>query len=450
MGFNRFSFLLSVRVATVMVLLLVLAWLLLAGHYPVTVLVVALILIGLVYETTQFVSKTNRELTRFLDALRYGEFTQRFDYHKSGAGFEQLGETLSDILARFSHSREQQEQTLRFLKALVEQVPVPLLSVQSDGHVTLWNHNARRLVGQYKVNTLNDLAIFGRALPDQIHALVIGERRLVDFETDGVLYQMALSASQVSVTGRQEKLVSLQDISSELDLAQLKAWQDLVRVLTHEIMNSITPIASLAQTATDLVTEINDENTLEESIHEQLDDVKSAVQTLTRRSQSLMQFVSSYRRLMQLPPPTIKMVSVKELFNQVCALATQNWADKGIALICDIQPDNLCLEADASMLEQMLINVLQNAEQALERVPGATVTIAAFVNKRSRGVIEVSDNGEGIRPEIIDRVFVPFFTTKREGTGVGLALTRQIMIAHGGNAMVRNNPKGGACVTLTF
>lgn len=450
MGFERFSILLSVRIVLIMLCLSGTASLWLLSGYLVTSVVALVVLATLVWESLNFIAKTNAELTRFLDALRYGEFNQRFDYKNQGTGFEQLGQSFTEILARFNESREEQEQTLRYLNALIEQVPVPLMSLQAGGQVHLWNHSARKLFGSNHIVRLEDIQGKGSLFAQQLSDLQPGQRQLTEFEIDGMSHQLSLSATQISIAGRQEKLISLLDIRNELDDAQLQAWQELVRVLTREIMNSITPVASLADTTADLVGDIQSKPGLTAGIREDLDDVSAAAQTLSRRSNSLMHFVSSYRRLTRLPPPHPKRVQLKLLLDEVVAIASQGWQERGIHLETLIEPHNLQLQVDPGMLEQVLINLLQNAAQALDKVTDPKVTIKAFLNKRSHAVIQVFDNGDGIDTEILDKIFVPFFTTKREGSGVGLALTRQVMIAHGGSVSAQNLEKGGACFTLTF
>ena len=277
-----------------------------------------------------------------------------------------------------------------------------------------------------------------------------GERRLVAFTTDDLDQKVMLQATQVTIDGRIEKLISIQNIQSELDAAQLQAWQDLVRVLTHEIMNSITPVASLAKTAVDLVDDVAGKVGDDQDVLDELSDVKDAVNTVARRSDKLNQFVSSYRSLTRLPPPEKKRVRVADIFDQLETLFTAKWNETGPDLVMHVEPAELDVFADRDMLEQVLINMLQNAEQALDGIENPELTVTAWLNRRGRITIEISDNGSGIDAEIADRIFVPFFTTKREGSGVGLALARQVMIAHGGTISVTNNENGGARFTLTF
>ena len=450
MGFKKFSLLLGGRLILIMLALLGLTFLYtLPGYLASTVLAFSVVSV-LTFEMINFVSKTNAEVTRFLDAARYADFGQRFNFHGLGAGFGELGDTFTDILKRFQAARADQETELRHLKALIEHVPAPLMAVKADGRLVLWNNASRRLFGSAHVTRLPDLGQFGAEFEDGVTKLKAGQRRLVNFELEGTEQRITLAATQVNIGGHIERLISMQDIQSELDAAQLQAWQDLVRVLTHEIMNSITPVASLAKTAADLVDDVSSKITDHPEVVEELADVKDAVTTVARRSDSLMQFVSSYRRLTRLPPPDKSLVGLSDLFKDVARVAAQDWNEKALSLVIDVNPKKLDVQADRDMLEQILINLLQNAAQALEGTNEATVWLNAHISKRGRVVITVADNGPGIPTDIAKKVFVPFFTTKREGSGVGLALTRQVMIAHGGAVSLAEREGGGTKFSLTF
>ena len=230
---------------------------------------------------------------------------------------------------------------------------------------------------------------------------------------------------------------------------QLSAWQDLVRVLTHEIMNSITPVASLAKTAVDLLDDVSAKVAQTEIVGE-LEDVKDAVNTVARRSDGLMNFVSSYRQLTRLPTPEKTRFKLGDLFADVTRMTTSDWLGKGLALTTNVDPSELDVFADRQMVEQVLINLLQNCEHAIIDTKHGQVALSARLNQRGHVTLEVSDNGPGIPDDIASRIFVPFYTTRREGSGVGLALSRQVMIAHRGTITFTNNEQGGARFTLVF
>ncbi|MFT6434284.1 MAG: nitrogen fixation/metabolism regulation signal transduction histidine kinase [Candidatus Azotimanducaceae bacterium] len=458
MGFNRFILFLLARLLFIMIGLAVLALLLTTEGYYATTLLSIIVLAVMIFDVYRFISKTNQELSRFLDAARYADFGQRFYFNDQGAGFGELGDTFTHILDRFREDRKQQESELRHLKALLEHVPVPLISVHTDHKITLWNNAARRLFGATRVTKVKDLRQFGLNFLVDIQAITAGEKRLVDFEVDNLSQQLTVSASEITLASNTEKLLSLQNIQSELDRVQLSAWQDLVRVLTHEIMNSITPVASLASTAVDLVEDARKKVAdfskiapkIVPEIVEELEDARDAVMTVARRSDGLMNFVSSYRQLTRLAPPVFQTFNLQSLFEDVIKLTTIEWPAKGISITWQSTPASLSLNADRQMIEQTLINLIQNAEHAVKNVEIAAVTLTAHISKRGHVAIEVSDNGTGIAASIGSKVFVPFYTTRREGSGVGLALSRQIMTAHHGSISFFDRPDGGTIFRLTF
>jgi two-component system nitrogen regulation sensor histidine kinase NtrY len=450
MVFKHFSFQIGFRIALLTLVLTASALLFLVPGYPILRLLLAGIAAAQLYDIFRLVTRTNADLSRFLEAVRYADFGQRFDMRRQGAGFEELGGVFTDIIERFQLERSQQEHDLRHLRALTEHVPVPLLSLHADGRVQLHNNAARRLFSSAPVARVDDLATFGEEFSRQVLAVEPGERRLSVFRVDGLEQQLTISATEIVVAGTLEKLVSLQNIQSELDGVQLQAWQDLVRVLTHEIMNSITPVASLAKTASDLVDDASSKLSAQPEVQEELADVKSAVDTVARRSDGLMHFVQSYRRLTRLPAPVPQTLSVADLFARVAQLIAHEWQEEAIELVVKVQPQSLELAADSEMLEQVLLNLLKNAQQALSGRDSPCVEMSAGLNRQGHVSMEVSDNGAGVPEDIAKRIFVPFFTTRREGSGVGLALTRQVMLAHGGSVVLGKSAAGGASFTLTF
>ncbi|MEO2177954.1 MAG: ATP-binding protein, partial [bacterium] len=387
--------------------------------------------------------------SRFLDAAWYADYGQRFEFKKLGSGFEELGDTFTHILENFRQNRTNQESEIRHLTTLLEHVPVPLISVHKNNQVTLWNNSSRRLFGA-AVSRVSDLEQFGIEFFGQIQRIKPGEQRVASFIADKTIQQLKISASEITIASNAERLISLQNIQNELDGMQLTAWQDLVRVLTHEIMNSITPVTSLAQTAASLVEDARGKIKDDSEVSEVLADAKDAVDTVARRSDGLLNFVSSYRQLTRLPTPSMQRLKIKTLFDDVTRVATTNWLEKDIGLITHIEPDQLDINVDHQMIEQVLINLLKNSEQALEGIANGQVNLTAKLNLRGHIAIDVSDNGSGIPAEAAANIFVPFYTTRRDGSGVGLALSRQIMIAHGGTITFSNNEHGGVTFTLVF
>jgi nitrogen fixation/metabolism regulation signal transduction histidine kinase len=297
---------------------------------------------------------------------------------------------------------------------------------------------------------VGDLAQFGPAFARSVEEAIPGERQLVTFVVEEAEYRLALATTEIIIDGMRERLISLQDIQSEIDTTQAEAWQDLVRVLTHEIMNSITPVTSLAQTASELVDDVVRQAGPDSPMARELEDVQNAIGTVSRRSSSLMQFIDSYRQISRLAPPEKKRVSLQDLFDTVTDLAKSEWNDAHAVLKTTVEPSGLYVYADRDLLEPVLLNLLRNAWQSTSNLAQPRIELRGRMNQRGNTLIEVEDNGPGVPDEIANKIFVPFFTTREGGSGVGLALARQVMIAHGGFIRLGQVDSGGAVFVLTF
>jgi two-component system nitrogen regulation sensor histidine kinase NtrY len=450
MAFKRFSMHLIFRLVLVGIAAAMAVWLWVQPGMHSLMLLSVILLVILSSELWWYVSRTNRELTRFLDAARHADFSQRFDFENVGSGFEELARAFSEILEKISAARADQETELRRLRALVEHTPAPLLVVHGDHKVTLQNNAARRLFGSERVSKLKDLRKFGVGFFTAIEDSVPGQRELVSFSVDGTDYKLMLSTTENLVSGEAVRLVSLQDIQGEIDDTQAEAWQELVLVLTHEIVNSITPVHSLATTAAEIVQDISDRTEPDSPISRDLEDLRDAVNTLEKRSDNLMQFVGSYRQITRLAPPEKERIQIRQLFDAVAKLTAAEWPPGRESLICEVEPEGLDIQADQVLLEPVLLNLLRNALHATQEVEDARIEMSARLNRRGNVVIEVADNGAGIPENLSTKIFVPFFTTKEEGSGVGLALARQVMTAHGGFIQLARTDENGARFRLTF
>lgn len=419
-------------------------------RYHVATLLMLIVIIILIYELWSFLNRINREILRFLKSIHYADFSQSFEFEDTGSGFNKLGEAFTDIMERFKKMRMSQEADLIYLRSMVNHMPVPLIAVKEDKSLVLLNNAARRFFGTFQPTKVSDLKQYGDDFYEQLTGCRAGEKRMAKISIDG--FETKLSLSVMEITGRSgtERLISLQDIGEELESTQLGAWQDLVRVLTHEIMNSITPVASLAQTTSDIAEDLK--LALEED-HPQrrnIDKIGTAAQTMSRRAGHLMQFVSNFRKLTRLPKPKKQNSRVIDLFSHLQQISGAGDINNKIKLTAEVTPPGLEFDIDPEQIEQALINLLRNAEQALEGRDNGRIRLAAYLNQRGRITIEVSDNGTGIEEGILNKIFVPYFTTKKDGSGIGLALTRQIMTCHGGFVSAVNRPEGGASFRLIF
>lgn len=457
-----FSWQLTLRVAALVVAVCGLGMALVAGGFHGLSILLAALTLGLIWELHGAVNQTNIEFSRFLDAARFDDFGGRLDLPGRGAAFEEARAALITVGDRFLAARQRQQEQIRHLSALTEHIPVPLISVFPDGRIECRNHAARRLFGVVPVRRLDDLAAFGKPFLHAISQIEPGESQLVGFEGDGLPRQLTIVSTLIVTAEVRERVISMQDIQRELDDVQLRAWRDLVRVLTHEITNSITPVASLARTAADLAQDARsrlEPGSESSRLRDDLSDIQDATNTVARRSQSLKEFIRSYRDVTALPEPKREAIKLVDLLQRASQLLVDEWQSRGIVLTTKVEPEYLELFADQTLMEQVLINLLKNAGQAFaqpRREAGDTgaqaplVEITARSDANDRIIIEVSDNGPGIPEAALPDIFVPFFTTRQDGTGVGLALTRQIMIAHGGQVTAGRSPAGGARFRLIF
>ena len=360
-------------------------------------------LVGLV----RYVEKTNHDLDRFLRSIRYSDFSQTFEGGRRGKSFELLGRAFSEVMDEFRAERAEKEESYRYLQTVMQHVGIGLLSFRQDGTVGLINTAAKRLLRVSHLKHLRALeATAGRGLADTLLRMRSGEKVLVKVVDDDELLQLAIYATEFKLRGDLYKLVSIQDIQSELEEKEIEAWQKLTRVLTHEIMNSITPIASLASTVNDLLADLDappadgaaDEaadEMIDEMIAETIDDVRDAVRTIEKRSQSLLDFVQAYRSLTRIPKPDFRIVPVADLVENVAELLRLQLRERGIRLVTSVQPASLTVTADPSLVEQVLINLLKNAAEAVQGRADAEIRLSGAIDERGRTILQVVDNGSG-------------------------------------------------------
>jgi len=450
MVFSRFAWQLAVRIAALFALLAALAAVLVTTDFVAVALLLGAAAVAQGWQVIRFVNRTNADLARFLSAIQYDDFSQSFSMGQLGGSFADLRTAFESVMERFRDARSARETERRYLEALVEHVPVAILSVHDDGRVALLNNAARRLLDLGGETTIDALDRLGAGFRRDIEQARPGERTLTRTEVDGVLRQLIISTTQITIAGDVERLISLQDIQHELDATELAAWQDMVRVLSHEIGNSITPIASLARTAGDMVGDLEHKAGPDAEAAELVADIHAAVDTITRRSEGLLRFVKSYRELIRMPPPQKRDIALDDYFTRLERLIAPEWTDRGVTLHLGAPGPGLVIAADESLLDQAIINIVRNAADAARSASQPQVWVDARLSDRGRPMIEIADNGAGLDEELGEKIFLPFFTTKPDGSGIGLSLARQVMLMHKGSITARARDGGGALFQLRF
>lgn len=450
MVFSRFAAQLAIRLTALFAVLAALAVVLVETDFVAVALLLAVAAIAQAWLVVRYVNRTNAELTRFLEAIRYDDFSQSFSIGDLGKSFSELTAAFEDVMRRFRETRSDREVQRRYLETLVEHVPIAIIAVREDGGVSMLNNAARRLLDAAGELTIDELVRYGAAFQQDVRQSGAGDRRLTRTELDGVQRQLVLSTTQVTLGGSTRRLIALQDIQSELDATELSAWQDMVRVLSHEIGNSITPIASLARTADDMVVDLRRTIDGDGEAADLLSDIHDAVDTITRRSEGLVQFVKSYRELTRLPPPKKRQIALASYFARLERLLAAEWADRGVTMHIGAPAEGLTIAADESLLDQAILNVVRNAADAAAAADAPQVWLTARLSERGRPIIEIADNGAGLDEELAEKIFLPFFTTKPHGSGIGLSLARQVMLMHRGAITARPREGGGALFQLSF
>lgn len=452
---KRFRFGIVTRVVLLTVTLFLLLYLLLETEYYISMGFMAILTIMQIIFLIQFLEKTNILLTRFLESIRYSDFTGTFQNHGLGSNFKELNEAFSNVIEKFKEERSKKEESLRYLETVVEHIGIGLICINSSGEVILINRAAKRLFGVSNLRNIHSFKKISGSLTDKIINLEGGDRTLERISIENEILELAIEATEFRMRGEAFKLVSFQNIQTELEEKEMESWQNITQVLAHEIMNSITPIASLSGTIHMLVQQrAKEENNYILLDRETAEDVNEALNTINKRSHGLMRFVNSYRDFTQIPTPDYEYFSVKELLHRIEHLMKAECEKQGVALHTELQSDTLELRADPQLIEQVLINLTKNALRALRHVDAPNLTYKAGISMDGRVTIDIIDNGPGIKKEDQEKIFIPFYSTAGndpdKGTGIGLSLSRQIMRIHGGALQVKSEPGKETVFTLKF
>lgn len=400
--------------------------------YVVTFLT-GLAVIGLVVEMIHYIDRTNRDIASFLLSMRHDDFSTSFNSTRMGRSFRELYGSFNEITEVFQRIRAEKETNFQYLQTVVKHVNVGLLCFEENGEVQLMNRTLQQLLNKPYLTHIHALEKIAPELLEGVRTLQPGERELVKVTLQGEVHQLAMRAVEFKLQDTPYKLISMQDIQGELEVNELEAWQKLIRILTHEIMNSVSPIVSLTATIQDML-----EDDVADS--ESITDMRDAVGAINKRSQGLLHFTEAYRDLTRVPAPQLQAISVTKLLESLEVLFRSQLEEKGVKMTLQLPAKDFSFQADLELLEQVLINLIKNALDALQGLPLATVSLAAQMNEQGKTQFTVSDNGPGISPELLEQIFVPFFTTKGTGSGIGLSLSRQIMRRHRGSLSVQSVP----------
>jgi len=428
---KKFRLYLILQIIILTVLIFILNYLFFNTALYATIFIIGIIVVLQIVHIIRYIEKTNQYLNRFFEAIEHSDFSQSFSVEGLGSSFDELRKSFSKVIAAFQKSRSEKEEHFRYLQTVVKHVGIGLIAFKKDGEVELINNAAKRLFRINYLKNVHSLKTFNPELAEHLLGLKPRKKTLLKITHEDTLLQLAIFTTEFKIRGEPIMLVSLQNIQGELEEKEMEAWQNLIRVLTHEIMNSITPITSLAETVNDLLRPDSVEI-------ESIDDIRNGISTIKKRSEGLLHFVESYRQLTRLPKPNFKIIQVTEMLNNVSLLMKNQIEEANILFNLNVHPESLEITADPEMMEQVLINLIINAIYAIREIEHPKIIISANSDPQGRVILTICDNGPGILPEVQEKIFIPFFTTKKEGSGIGLSMCRQIVRLHNGAISVKS------------
>jgi two-component system, NtrC family, nitrogen regulation sensor histidine kinase NtrY len=450
MSFKNFRLNIVFRVLMIVISTILLITLLQQTGFIISSIILASLIVLQFVMLVKYVERTNRRLTTFLESIRHSDFVSTFSDQGLGKSFDELNQAFNEVINEFKKTRASREEHFNYLQTVVQHINIGIIVFQRNGKVDIFNNATKRMLKVSTIRFIHELSQVDKNLTEIITGMKAGDNNLVKVFVDNELLQLSVRATEFRMRKEDFVLVSLQNIHSELEAKEMDSWQKLIRVLTHEIMNSITPIVSLSGTVKDILI---DDDTLE--LKQDIDDddvegVLSALNTIEKRSQGLLNFVQIYRNLTRIPKPNFRYVEVKSIIDSVSYLMEPKFKEQKINCRVHILPKDLKFTVDPDLIEQVLINLVINSVHALKDSPEPAIKIIASTTLNNRVTLSVCDNGHGIKPDNMEKIFVPFFTSKKEGSGIGLSLSREIMRMHKGSINVKSIPGGETVFTLYF
>lgn len=451
MVFNNFKFNIIVRVTVIALTTLLFANLAIDRSFfllPVLVLVLAIIQ---VVSLIRYIEKYSDEISAYIGKSQNEAPLQDNAKDSPGENRNAVPENYNELIEKLKDSKAEKDAKYQYLKTIVQHVGIGIITFNSEGEIQIINTAAKKLFRITHIKNINELRNISDHLVDSILKLRTGGRDLIKIIHSDETIMLSVFAIELTLRNEEFKLISIQNIQSELEENEMEAWQKLVRVLTHEIMNSVTPISSLANTIEeDIKIYLNNENESLNMKKADLEDLHLAIKTIQKRSDGLIRFVTDFRSMTHIPKTQFEEVPVKELFDHIDILMRHDLDESQINFSKTIEPANLLLKIDRELIEQVLINLIKNAIQALEEQRERQITLSAYRQDQKHAYISIRDNGPGIDEEAQSKIFIPFYTTKKNGSGIGLSLSKQIMRQHLGTISVKSKAEEGTEFILRF
>jgi len=421
-------------------------WTLIQHNLIITKFTIGLIWLLQIILLIYYLTRTNRSLNNFLKSVKYLDPSRGIS--EGDKSFDLLNLTYNEIIDSIQKVKIEKEAEHHYFQYTIEHIGIGLISFNESGDIELFNSAARDLSGIKFIRNIRDLDKSIPGISELLFSLKQGHSKMIKVVSGDEIMKLSIRKTVFKIQDKTVNLVSLQNIRTELEEEEIEVWKKLISVLTHEIMNSVSPIKSLTSTVIKMFEKSSISTGLETSANNE--DILLALKTIQKRSKGLISFVEIYRNLTKIPLPVFNEIELKNLLDEIIILMKSQMKSSGIYCSADVIPENLRLVADEKLITQVMINLIKNSVESLNNKKDGKIQIKAFLSPQSETIIQVIDNGAGIPADFIDKVFIPFFTTKENGSGIGLSLTRQIMKLHGGTIEVSSKPGFDTVFSLKF
>lgn len=437
-------------IASLLLVVFVLCYSVLNTQWVGTPILCVVIIAIITFNLMRMTERSNENFTQFINNISHNDFSSTTSHSNVEDSAQQFVSAQRTLLEKYRKLKADRSAQHEYLHLVVEHVETALLCFDDKGNVEIINQAAKDILKNRYISTLKKVDALSPELAQALRSIKAGESRVLKVSIGNDNLQLMLTATEFRLMDKYQKLVSMQNIQSALDEKEIESWQKLIKVMTHEIMNSMTPIVSLSNHLEDVFHEKELTETGIAADTEQYRDIVQGIGTIASRSQGLLRFVQAYRSLSNLPRPVLTQIPIRSLFKHMSTLLEEQMSETGIELECEVVPESLSVMADKNLMEQILLNLLNNASDAVSGVEGAKIVLRASLLGHGKVIIQVKDNGCGISKSFLDDIFTPFFTTKETGTGVGLSLSRQLARLNNANLSAQSDEGKGSCFQLLF
>mgnify|MGYP003667471929 CR=1 FL=1 len=448
MASKSFYFQLVLRVVFISLSAMGLAYFFFDENYKLTTLFLVILVLLSIY-LIKYVNHTNRKIAYFFESIKNEDFTLRFPEYENVKSLKELNRSLNMLNEMIHKVHVQNQVQEKYYQEILKHADIGILTINNKGHILYANPRVEHLLNYTPLNHVKQLLQVDKGLYELFATLEPFQRKLIELTNEREKIQLTLKSTTVTVDNKNLLVVVVQDIQKELDEKEADSWVKLIRVLTHEIMNTITPITSISESILNYYKKDDGLIPVEELTEKHIQNTYKGLEVVKEQGNNLMDFVQSYRSFLNIPIPDKSLVEAQNLLQKVLVLIKQENSNN-IDFEIEVTPIDLGLFIDEKQITQVLLNLCKNGVQSIASQENGSIKITAGITTNGEKYITVWDNGPGIPPELMDEIFIPFFTTKNTGTGIGLSLSKQIVRLHGGSLKLRSIPNYETIFTLLF